>query len=163
MPNLLSALPVVLAAVLATAAPALAADLTAQNPNPKLIFHDTGAAPATVWEFSSSDFDTTRNKFVLADTTLGKPAFSVISSGGPSGTQRFGFGTDAPLLPMHLVAADTPALRLEQTNGGSGAQTWDVAGNEGNFFVRDVTGGSTLPFRIRIGAPTSSIDIARRR
>jgi hypothetical protein len=60
---------------------------------------------------------------------------------------------------MHLVAADTPALRLEQTNGGSGAQTWDVAGNEGNFFVRDVTGGSTLPFRIRIGAPTSSIDI----
>jgi hypothetical protein len=39
-------------------------------------------------------------------------------------------------------------------------QTWDIAGNEANFFVRDVTGGSLLPFRIRPGAPTSSIDIA---
>ena len=51
-------------------------------------------------------------------------------------------------------------MRLEQNNsGGFTAQTWDVAGNEANFFVRDVTGGSRLPFRIRPGAPTSSIDI----
>jgi hypothetical protein len=35
-----------------------------------------------------------------------------------------------------------------------------VAGNEANFFVRDVTGGSRLPLRIRPGAPTSSLDIA---
>jgi hypothetical protein len=35
-----------------------------------------------------------------------------------------------------------------------------VAGNEANFFVRDVTSGSRLPFRIRPGAPTSSLDIA---
>jgi hypothetical protein len=49
---------------------------------------------------------------------------------------------------------------MEQNNsGGFTAQTWDVAGNEANFFVRDVTGGSRLPFRIRPGAPTSSIDI----
>jgi Chaperone of endosialidase len=53
------------------------------------------------------------------------------------------------------------AYRLEQNNtGGFTAQTWDIAGNEANFFVRDVTGGSLLPFRIRPGAPTSSIDIA---
>jgi hypothetical protein len=52
-------------------------------------------------------------------------------------------------------------MRLEQNNsGGFTAQTWDVAGNEANFFVRDVTGGSLLPFRIRPGAPTSSIDIS---
>ncbi|HEV7518990.1 MAG TPA: tail fiber domain-containing protein, partial [Thermoanaerobaculia bacterium] len=31
---------------------------------------------------------------------------------------------------------------------------------EANFFVRDVTGGSRLPFRIRPGAPTSSIDVS---
>jgi hypothetical protein len=49
---------------------------------------------------------------------------------------------------------------LEQNNsGGFTAQTWDIAGTEANFFVRDVTGGSRLPFRIRPGAPTSSIDI----
>ncbi len=52
-------------------------------------------------------------------------------------------------------------MRLEQNNsGGFTAQTWDVGGNEANFFVRDVTGGSRLPFRIRPGAPTSSIDIS---
>lgn len=33
------------------------------------------------------------------------------------------------------------------------------AGNETNFFIRDVTNGSKLPFRIRPGAATSSIDI----
>jgi hypothetical protein len=57
-------------------------------------------------------------------------------------------------------STDTPGLRLLQTAGlGFTPQTWDVAGNEANFFVRDLTGGSRLPFRIRPGAPTSSIDI----
>jgi hypothetical protein len=60
-----------------------------------------------------------------------------------------------------MNTSDTPAIRYEQNNsGGFTAQTWDVAGNEANFFVRDVTGGSRLPFRIRPGAPTSSIDIS---
>jgi hypothetical protein len=64
-------------------------------------------------------------------------------------------------LKLHLNQGDTPAVRFEQNNGsGFIAQTWDVAGNEANFFVRDVTGGSRLPFRIRPGAPTSSIDIS---
>jgi hypothetical protein len=62
---------------------------------------------------------------------------------------------------VHANTTDTPAIRLEQNNsGGFTAQTWDIAGNEANFFVRDVTAGSRLPFRIRPGAPTSSIDIA---
>ncbi|HWI72392.1 MAG TPA: hypothetical protein VNT55_10585 [Baekduia sp.] len=55
---------------------------------------------------------------------------------------------------------DTPGIRLLQTGVSFAAQTWDVAGNEANFFIRDLTGGSRLPFRIRPGAPTSSIDIA---
>ena len=54
---------------------------------------------------------------------------------------------------------DTPGVRLFQTGVSFTTQTWDVAGNEANFFVRDLTGGSKLPFRIRPGAPTSSIDI----
>jgi hypothetical protein len=65
------------------------------------------------------------------------------------------------VLDVHANTTDTPAIRLEQNNtGGFTAQTWDIAGNEANFFVRDVTSGSRLPFRIRPGAPTSSIDIA---
>jgi hypothetical protein len=64
-------------------------------------------------------------------------------------------------LTLHLSAGDTPAIRQEQTNAsGFTAQTWDIGANEANWFVRDLTGGSRLPFRIRPGAPTSSIDIA---
>ena len=72
-----------------------------------------------------------------------------------------GFGTSNPVIDLHISTSNTPGIRLEQTNaGGFTAQTWDIAGNEANFFVRDVTGGSTLPFRIRPDAPSSSIDIS---
>jgi hypothetical protein len=74
---------------------------------------------------------------------------------------KIGLRTATPVLDVHMNTSDTPAIRFEQNNtGGFTAQTWDVAGNEANFFVRDVTGGSRLPFRIRPGAPTSSIDIS---
>jgi hypothetical protein len=74
---------------------------------------------------------------------------------------KVGLRTATPVLDVHANTTDTPAIRLEQNNsGGFTAQTWDVAGNEANFFVRDVTSGSRLPLRIRPGAPTSSLDIA---
>ena len=76
-------------------------------------------------------------------------------------TGRVGLRTGTPVLDLHISTGNTPGQRYEQTSaGGFTAQTWDVAGNEANFFVRDVTGGSRLPFRIRPGAPTSSIDIS---
>jgi hypothetical protein len=50
---------------------------------------------------------------------------------------------------------------MEQTNlSGFTAQTWDIGANEANFFVRDLSGGSRLPFRIRPGAGSSALDIA---
>ena len=93
---------------------------------------------------------------ILFEVDAGAPANSLkVSSNG-----KVGLRTATPVLDLHITTSDTPAHRLEQTNaGGFTAQTWDVAGNEANFFVRDVTGGSRLPFRIRPGAPTSSIDI----
>jgi len=74
---------------------------------------------------------------------------------------RVGFGTGSPVTELHVVDGDTPTLRLQQ-DGSSGfaPQTWDVAGNETNFFVRDVTGGSQLPFRIQPGANSNSLFIA---
>jgi hypothetical protein len=78
-----------------------------------------------------------------------------------SSTGRVGLRTANPVLDLHIATGNTPGSRYEQTAAsGFTAQTWDVAGNEANFFVRDVTSGSRLPFRIRPGAPTSSIDIA---
>ena len=69
-----------------------------------------------------------------------------------------GIGTTAPVVDIHTVIGNTPTLRLEQ-DGSSGftPQTWDVAGNEANFFIRD---SGNLPFRIFPGAPSDSIDIA---
>jgi len=71
---------------------------------------------------------------------------------------RVGFGTGSPVVELHVVDGDTPALRLEQ-DGSSGfaPQIWDVAGNETNFFVRDVTGGSQLPFRIQPGTASNTL------
>jgi len=94
---------------------------------------------------------------IVFEVDAGAPANSLkVSSSG-----NIGIGTATPVLDVHVNTTDTPAMRLEQNNsGGFTAQTWDIAGNEANFFVRDVTSGSRLPFRIRPGAPTSSIDIA---
>jgi len=94
---------------------------------------------------------------IVFEVDAGAPANSVkVASNG-----KVGFRTATPVLDLHASTTDTPAIRLEQNNsGGFTAQTWDVAGNEANFFVRDVTSGSRLPFRIRPGAPTSSLDIA---
>ncbi|KRA18532.1 tail fiber domain-containing protein [Acidovorax sp. Root568] len=87
----------------------------------------------------------------------GAPAHSLHVS--PQG--RVGIRTAVPALDLHMLTTDTPGVRLEQSNtSGFTAQTWDIAGNEANFFVRDVTGGSRLPLRIRPGAPHSSLDIA---
>jgi len=94
---------------------------------------------------------------IVFEVDAGAPANSLrVSSGG-----NIGVGTATPVLDIHVNTTDTPAMRLEQNNsGGFTAQTWDIGANEANFFVRDVTSGSRLPFRIRPGAPTSSIDIA---
>ncbi|HEU5235955.1 MAG TPA: tail fiber domain-containing protein [Pyrinomonadaceae bacterium] len=93
---------------------------------------------------------------IVFEVDAGAPANSLrVSSGG-----NIGVGTATPVLEVHVNTTDTPAMRFEQNNsGGFTAQTWDVAGNEANFFVRDVTSGSRLPLRIRPGAPTSSLDI----
>jgi hypothetical protein len=73
---------------------------------------------------------------------------------------RVGFGTSTPVVDLHVKSGNTPALRLEQ-DGSSGfaPQTFDVAGNETNFFVRDATNGSTLPFRIQPGSPSNALTV----
>ncbi len=61
-----------------------------------------------------------------------------------------------PLLTVK--SADTPGIRLLQTADTWIAQTWDVAGNEGTFFVQDVTANKT-PFRVEVGAPSRSLNV----
>jgi hypothetical protein len=137
--------------------------------NTRIGFNDTsvGAFPSNDWQLTANDSASGgANKFSIDDVTGAKTPFTIIA-GAPSdslyvsSTGNVGLGTATPTLDLHMLTSDTPAIRLDQSNGsGFTAQTWDIAGNEANFFVRDVTGGSLLPFRIRPGAPTSSIDIA---
>ena len=138
--------------------------------NLRIFFDDTSNSssfPNHDWRITINDSaNGGQEKFSIDDVTAGRTPFT-IEGNAPSNslyvdsTGRVGFRTTTPVLDLHVATGNTPGLRLEQ-NGTSGfaPQSWDVAGNEASFFVRDVTGGSKLSFRIRPGAPTSSIDIA---
>ena len=127
----------------------------------------TASFPNFDWQLTFNETSNGgQNKFSVDDITSSSTPFT-IEGGAPSHSLyvddggRIGLGTSTPVVEVHIKDGDTPTLRLEQ-DGSSGftAQTWDLAGNETNFFIRDVTNGSTLPFRIRPSAPTSSIDVA---
>ena len=137
--------------------------------NTRIKFDDTSASPGfpnNDWQLTANDSASGGlNKFSIENITTSTVPFTVV---GPaptnslfvSSTGRVGLRTATPGLDLHISTGDTPAQRLEQTTAsGFSAQTWDIGGNEANFFIRDVTGGSRLSFRIRPGAPTSSIDI----
>jgi hypothetical protein len=136
--------------------------------NTRIKFEDTsvGSFPSTDWQLTANDSASGgQEKFSIEDITAATVPVTV-EGGTPTNalyidsTARIGLRTSTPVLDLHIATSNTPGVRLEQTNaGGFNAQTWDMAGNESNFFVRDVTSGSLLPFRIRPGAPTSSIDI----
>jgi len=136
--------------------------------NTRIKFEDTsvGSFPSTDWQLTANDSASGgQNKFSIEDVTAGRVPFTVEGSATTNSLYvdsagRVGFRTSTPVLDLHVATSNTPGMRLEQTSaGGFTAQTWDIAGNEANFFIRDVTGGSRLPFRIRPGAPSSSIDI----
>jgi len=139
--------------------------------NTRIKFDDTSTAsgfPANDWQITANDSASGgASKFSIEDITGARVPFT-LRAGAPTNALfvdsggRIGFRTATPVLDLHIATTDTPAARLEQNNaGGFNPQTWDIAGNEANFFVRDVTGGSRLPFRIRPGAPTSSLDISQ--
>jgi hypothetical protein len=142
--------------------------LLLKQSNTRILFNDASTAgfPANDWRIVAND-DTGggANYFAIEDVTAARQIFR-LSAGAPlnsffmDGSGRIGVGTSTPAQLVHVARGDTPVLRLEQ-NGSSGftAYTWDIGGNEGNFFVRDVTGGNTLPLRIRPGAPSNALDI----
>lgn len=144
--------------------------------NTRIQFDDTSAAAGFAtnnWQIRANSSASGGGSFLAfvdqgasGNSETGTIVFEV-DAGAPanslrvSSTGNVGLGTATPVLDLHANTTDTPAIRLEQnSSGGFTAQTWDIAGNEANFFVRDVTSGSRLPFRIRPGAPTSSLDIS---
>jgi hypothetical protein len=135
--------------------------------NLRIKFQDTSntaSFPSNDWQITINDSSNGgQNKFSIDDIDGGRTPFTIEAS-APSHSLyvddggRIGLGTSTPVVELHVKDGDTPTLRLEQ-DGSSGftPQTWDVAANETNFFVRDATNGSKLVFRIRPDAPSNSI------
>ncbi|MEO1083430.1 MAG: hypothetical protein AAFY88_04245, partial [Acidobacteriota bacterium] len=137
--------------------------------NLRIKFQDTSSTasfPTTDWQLTANDSaNGGASKFSIDDISGSRTPFTIeanarshslyVDDGG-----RIGNRTSTPSTEFHTIDGDTPTVRLQQ-DGSSGfaPQTWDIAGNETNFFIRDVSNGSTLPFRIRPGAPTSAIFI----
>ena len=138
--------------------------------NLRIKFQDTSNSasfPSNDWQLTANDSTNGgANKFSVDDIDGGRTPFTIEAS-APSHSLyvddggRIGLGTSTPVVEVHVVNGDSPTIRLEQ-DGSSGftPQTWDVAGNETNFFVRDATNGSRLPFKIVPAAPTNSIYVA---
>jgi len=137
--------------------------------NLRIKFEDTsvGGFPTTDWQLTANDSASGgAGKFSIEDVSGSRVPFTVTAGATTNSlfvdsTGRVGFRTATPVLDLHVNTSNTPALRLEQNgSGGFTPQTWDLIANEQALSFRDVTGGSRLPFRIRPGAPTSSLDIS---
>jgi hypothetical protein len=137
--------------------------------NLRIRFYDTstsGSFPSNDWQITANDSSNGgANKFSIDDIDSGRTPFTIEAGARTNALYvesdgDVGIGTSNPVVELHIVRGDTPTLRLEQ-DGSSGftPQTWDVAGNETNFFIRDATNGSRLPFKIRPSAPDNSIYI----
>ncbi len=127
---------------------------------------DSASFPGNDWRF---EFNASSNGggsyFGVVDSTANTTPFRV-DAGAPNNALyvdsdgRVGVGTPTPTVELHAVDGDSPTFRFDQ-DGSDGFQAyiWDIAGNETNFFVRDVTDGSKLPLRIFPGSPTDNLTI----
>lgn len=134
--------------------------------NLRIYFQDTsvGTFPTNDWRIVINDTTSGgASYFAIQDADSSAIPFR-IEAGAPSHSLyvedygRVGLGTSVPYVELHIVDGDTPTVRLDQ-DGSSGwtAQAWDLAGNETNFFIRDVTNGSSLCFRIQPDTPSNTM------
>jgi hypothetical protein len=144
--------------------------------NVRIQFNDTSATGSFAtnnWQLRANDSASGGANFfgivdqgATGESETGTVVFRV-AAGAPANavnvgsTGRLGLRTATPVLDIHAVTSNTPAMRLEQDgSGGFSPRTWDIAGNEAGFFVRDVNAGSTLPFRILPGSASNALVVA---
>ncbi|MBN2398515.1 MAG: hypothetical protein JXI32_09050, partial [Deltaproteobacteria bacterium] len=138
--------------------------------NLRIHFQDTsnsGSFPSNDWRIVINDSSNGgANYFAVEDSDAGKTPFKIEAGAGNNalfvdGTSRsrIGLGTATPVVyGVHMLQCDTPTVRLDQDGScGWTPQVWDVAGNETNFFVRDATNGSKLPFKIYPNTPSNTL------
>lgn len=137
--------------------------------NLRIRFDDTSASstfPAQDWQITINDSaNGGQSYFGIEDITAQTLPF-YIGANTPSHTIHtsasgfVGIGTATPLVELNVKSNNTPTLRLEQDfTGGFTPRSWDLGGNESNFFIRDATNGGLMPFRILPNAGDSSLVI----
>ena len=125
----------------------------------KLKEYDTGItfADASTGSFSTNDWRLKANAtlgpgdyFAIEDLDGAGQVFR-INAGAPQNnlvidaTGNIGFGTAFPMTSLHIMAADSPSLRLEQDGqGNEQPQSWDILGNEVGLSFRDQTNGNEV-------------------
>ena len=139
----------------------------------RLKFDDTsstGSFPDNDWELTINDSSNGGvEKFAVKDCGVssgggceGNEVFTVVA-GAPNGALyvdsggKVGLKTTSPVAELHILDADSPTIRLDQQGGPLAAQSWDLAGDNANLFVRDVTGGGSTPFKVLAGGATDTL------
>lgn len=136
--------------------------------NLQIHFDDTsnaGTFPNNDWRIIINDSASGgASYFAIEDSTAVRVPFKLMA-GAPANAfymdayGRLGLGTATPFVELHIVDGDTPTVRLDQDGSGFPAYIWDVSGNEYNFFIKDVTNSSTIPFRIQPGTPSNALTL----
>lgn len=135
---------------------------------PSIYFDDRNITGGTYGYYdwlleANSPYYTGANYFGIKNVTNSTYPFSVMGDAPSyslfvSNNGNIGINTYNPILKLHIKDGDTPGIRLEQDDSDNyPAQTWDIAANDANFFVRDETNSNLLPFRIIPNTPTNTL------
>ena len=135
--------------------------------NLRINFDDTSASasfPSNDWRITINDSNNGGSSyFAVQDATANTTPFRISAGAGNNAIYvkddgQVGLGNANPILELHITDGDSPSIRLEQDgSNGWASRIWDIAGNETNFFIRDVVNSSALPFRILAGAPNDAL------
>ena len=137
--------------------------------NLRIHFQDNSSSasfPTNDWRIIINDSGNGGEEhFTIEDADSGNDIFR-IDAGASANSIRInsngdvGIGESSPILELHIQDGDSPAIRIEQDgSNGFASQSWDLAGNETNFFIRDVNNSSVLPFKVKPGSISDAVVI----
>jgi hypothetical protein len=137
--------------------------------NLRIFFDDTSTIqnyPRNDWRIICNDSTDGGGRYFAIEDATEVSNILMLEAGAPDHSLYVdsygdvGINTSTPYYELHIVDGDSPCVRLDQDGSyGWTPQKWDLCGNESNFFIRDATHASKLPFRIEPDAPTDSIFI----
>jgi hypothetical protein len=126
---------------------------------PRIVMEDN-AEPLQNWQIYG-----TNNGFKI-DNNFSTTPFTILSGtptdtfilGPNAGQSAVGIGGSPSGVNVNLQIfnTDTAKIRLTQT----GLYNWDIAADESNFYIQDVSAGHRWPFVIEAGAPFYTLHLA---